>query len=178
MAKTPKKGKRFRYNLEKVLKFRHTKETLEQEQFNKDMQAYETEEEKERKIKNFQQEKYQELAAGLGAGQAIDFHQVKLRKVHLEIVKQDVEKQEIATKEAEETKEKQREVLIEAKKDKQILEKDQEKKKDRWLLYMRREEDKDLNEMATQRYLKKRLDEQDDELKKRMQKERKRKGLG
>ena len=73
---------------------------------------------------------------------------------------------------------KQREVLIEAKKDKQILEKDRDKKKDRWQLFMRREEDKDLNEMATQRFLKKRLDEQDDELKKRMQEERKRKGLG
>lgn len=178
MAKTPKKGKRFRYNLEKVLKFRNTKETLEQEQFNKDQQAFLEEQEKERKIKAFQQEKYDELAQGIGEGKTIDFHQVKLRKAHLEIVKQDVEKQEVAREEAEEKKEKQRDILIEAKKDKQILEKDRDKKKDRWQLFMRREEDKDLNEMATQRYLKKRLEEEDDALKARMQEERKRKGIG
>ena len=73
MAKTPKKGKRFRYNLEKVLKFRNTKETLEQEQFNKDQQAFLEEQEKERKIKAFQQEKYDELAQGIGEGKTIDF---------------------------------------------------------------------------------------------------------
>ena len=164
MPKAPKKGKRFRYNLQKVLAYRETKETIEQDKFTKAMQDFEQEKKKEEDLKAFQKQKYSELANQMGKNQTIDFQQVQMRKTHLEIVKQDVEKQEVVRQEAEEKKEKQRDVLIEAKKEKQILDKDKEKKKDRWKLVMRREEEKELGEIATQRYLKKQKLDQEDAL--------------
>ena len=160
MAKAPKKSKRFKYNLQKVLKFRETKETIEQDKFTKRMQEFETEKQKEDALKKFQLEKYQELTSVIDKREGfIDFHQVEMRKAHLDIVKKDVEKQVVIREEAEEKKDKQREILIDAKKDKQILDKDKEKKKDRWKLFMRREEDKELGEIATQKFIRKQRNE-------------------
>lgn len=160
MAKAPKKSKRFKYNLQKVLKFRETKETIEQDKFTKKQQEYDEEKRKEDELKAFQLQKYHELSDVLYNKEGfIDFHQVEMRKAHLDIVKKDVEKQEVLRQEAKEEKDKQREVLIEAKKDKQILDKDKEKKKDRWKLFMRREEEKELGEIATQKFIRKQSSE-------------------
>ena len=93
MPKAPKKGKRFRYNLQKVLAYRETKETIEQDKFTKSMQEYEQEKKKEEELKDFQNQKYIELANQMGENKTIDFQQIQMRKTHLEIVKQDVEKQ-------------------------------------------------------------------------------------
>jgi len=149
MAKKPKKSKRFKYNLETVLKYRQIRETQEQEKFTKARKKYESELEKEEKIKKFQKEKYLELAEKMSAGHVIDFQQVLMRRSHLDDLKGKVIEQEKSREEAEKKKEEQREELVKAVKDRKIMDKDKEKKRDAWKDLIKKEEGKFLDEIAS-----------------------------
>ena len=147
MAYKPKKSKRFDYNLQAVLKYREIKEKQEQEKFSKAEQKFKEEKKKEEEIKEFQKEKYHELREELSDGE-IDFHQVQVRKGHLEVLKEDVIEQERLRNEAEQKKDDQREVLVQSVKEKKVLEKDKEKKKDKWRVFMNKEEGKFLDDVG------------------------------
>jgi len=149
MAQAPKKTKRFAYNLETVLNYRTIRETQEREKFHKARRQFLEEQRKEREIKDFQQEKYVELAAQIAAGTTIDFQQIIMRRTHLETVKQQVIDQEKAREEAEQKKEEQRKELVKSAKDKKILDRDKEKKRGVWKKFMNKEEGKFLDEIAT-----------------------------
>lgn len=149
MAK-PKKSKRFNYNLGSVLKVREIREKQEQEKFLQAEKHFFEEEKKEKEIKEFQQQKYTELRDIINPGSKIsNFQEVLMRKSHLEIVKEQVVEQQHLKEEAERLKEEQRQRLIKAVRDKKVMEKDKEKKKDGWRKLMDKEDGKFLDEIAT-----------------------------
>lgn len=147
MPKPPKKGKRFIYNLKSVLKFREIREQQEQETFVEKQREFEEEKRKEEEIKKFQAEKYHELKDELSSGE-IDFHQVQVRKGHLEILKDQVIEQEKKKQESEEAMHEQREVLVQAVKERKVLDKDKEKKKETWKKMMNKEDAKFMDEIG------------------------------
>jgi flagellar protein FliJ len=157
---TPKKSKRFNYNLESVLKVRDIREKQEQEKFLAAEQKFMEEERKEEEIKSFQNQKYRELRTLMEPGAKIsDFQEVLMRNSHLDIVKTQVEEQERAKKEAEKLKEAQRETLIKAVKDRKIMEKDKENKKESWRKVMDKEQGKFLDDIATIGFSRKKRDQ-------------------
>lgn len=159
MAK-PKKGKRFRYSLETVLKVRNIREKQEQDKFRDAIKELEEEQRKEREIKNFQAQKYTELRTAMVGGiehKQTDLQNVLVRKVHLEIVKEKVAQQEKARIEAEKKKEEQRLRVIKAVKEKRIIEKNKEHKHIEWRHMMDKEDGKFLDEIATIKFARQRI---------------------
>jgi len=129
----PKKSKRFNYQLESVLKVRNIREKQEQEKFMLAERKFLEEQKKEEEIKTFQDQKYKELRQEMSSGD-INFQHVLMRKSHLEILKEDVKKQEEQREEAEKKKDEKREDLIKAAKNKKIIQKDKENKRGACLL--------------------------------------------
>ncbi len=157
----PQKGKRFRYNLETVLKVRGIHEKAEQEKFSEADKKLQEEAEKERKIKDFQTEKYYELRDAM-SGEISNFQAVLMRKSHLDLLKQKVEDQEQLRVQAEQEKEIQREKLVQAMKEKKIIEKDKDKKNVLWKRWREKEQNKFLDDIATVRFEHQRRDKLDE----------------
>ena len=155
MTKPPKKSKRFQYNLESALNFRELRETQEQDKFNKAEQKYMEELGKEERMKNQERAENAGLVSEISEGKTIDFQQVMMRKAHLEQLKGEIIEQVEVREAAEKEKEDQRDVLIQAMKDKKILEEDKEKKREMWKNIMKKEEMKFLDEIASIAFSKK-----------------------
>ncbi|MFA5839374.1 MAG: flagellar FliJ family protein [Candidatus Margulisiibacteriota bacterium] len=152
MAKEPKAGKRFNYDLQSVLKVRAIKEKKEKEKFAEKQQAYMTEKQKEEAIKQDKIDKENDLRQVFGRGQITDFSKVLSRKAHLEVLKDDLDKQVDKVIEASKKLEEQRAKLIISVKDKKIMEKHKEKKLDEYNKLMNDLETKFLDEIATERF--------------------------
>lgn len=164
MTKPPKKSKRFQYNLESALNFRELRETQEQDKFNKAEQKYMEELGKEERMKNQERSENAGLVSEISEGKTIDFQQVMMRKAHLEQLKGEIIEQVEVRETAEKDKEDQREVLIQAMKDKKILEEDKEKKREMWKNIVKKEEMKFLDEIASIAFSKKvRANEEEEE---------------
>tara|TARA_B100001121_G_scaffold310628_1_gene343300 strand:+ start:14224 stop:14865 length:642 start_codon:yes stop_codon:yes gene_type:complete len=155
MTKPPKKSKRFQYNLESALNFRELRQTQEQDKFNKAEQKYMEELGKEERMKNQERAENAGLVSEISEGKTIDFQQVMMRKAHLEQLKGEIIEQVEVRETAEKEKQDQRDVLIQAMKDKKILEEDKEKKREMWKNIMKKEEMKFLDEIASIAYSKK-----------------------
>lgn len=146
----PKKSKSFKYNLESVLKVRKIRQDQQYEQFVEAQRRLEIEEKKEAEIKQFQAEKYSELRTLMSPGTPIsNFHEVLMRKSHLDIVKTQVEAQEKEKHQALEAQEQERQNLVRAMQDKQIIEKDKSNKKTAWTKLMEKEQNKFIDDIAT-----------------------------
>jgi hypothetical protein len=163
MAKKPKKAKRFIYNLQSVLNFRELRETQEQEKFNIADRKYREALKKEEEMKVQEAEERVGLSKEIAEGKLIDFQQVLMRKAHLEQLKVKIVEQEEVRKTAEEEKNIQHEVLIQAMKDRKILEEDKKKKRQMWVELMRKEEIKFLDELATIGYVRRQRAEEDEQ---------------
>ena len=124
MSKPPKKSKRFEYNLESALGFRELRETQEQDKFNKAEQKFKEELSKEERMKDQEKSEHSGLLGEISEGKTIDFQQVMMRKAHLEQLKAEIVEQVEVRETAEKEKDDQREALIQAMKDKKILEED------------------------------------------------------
>ena len=120
MAKA-KPGKKFKYDLEAVLKIRGIKEIKEQEKFAEKSREYLTEKEKEELIKQEKLTKEEELRGVFKKGPISDFDKVLRRKAHLEILKDDLDTQVDKVIEASQKLEEQRAKLISSMKDKKII---------------------------------------------------------
>jgi flagellar FliJ protein len=151
MAK-PKPGKKFKYGLESVLKVRAIKEKKEQEKFADKKREYLTEKEREEQIERNKKTKEGELRGVFKKGAISDFAKVLRRKAHLEVLKDDLDKQIEKVIEASKLLEEQRAYLIEAMKDKKVMEKHKEKKLDEYKKIMQALETKFLDEIATARF--------------------------
>jgi len=151
MAKV-KKSKRFNYNLESVLKVREIHEKLEQEKFVKAEQEFLAQKKKEEEMKALENQQYQDLRTAMGPGAKMNFHEILMRKTHLEIYKEKVKEQEQVRFEAEEKKEVQRQDLIKATQDKKVIEKDKDNKRSEWKHVMDKEEGKFLDDIASVRF--------------------------
>ena len=151
MAK-PKPGKKFKYDLESVLKVRAIKEKQEQEKFANEQRNYMTEKEKEEQIEQDKLSKEDELRGVFKKGPISDFSRVLQRKAHLEVLKDDLDKQVDRVIEASKQLEEQRAKLISSMKDKKIMEKHKEKKLKEYDKMMLDLETKFLDEIATERF--------------------------
>jgi len=151
MAK-PKPGKKFKYGLQSVLKVRAIKEKKEQEKFAEKKRSFMTEKEREEAIEENKRTKEGELRGVFKKGPISDFTKVLRRKAHLEVLKDDLDKQVEKVIEASKLLEEQRAQLIESMKDKKVIEKHKEKKLDEYKKIMLDLETKFLDEIATERF--------------------------
>jgi flagellar FliJ protein len=152
MAKKPKAGKKFKYDLQAVLKVREIKEKKEQEKFAVKQREYLTEKEREEAIEREKKGKEQELRKVFKKGPISDFSKVIRRKAHLDVLKDDLDEQVEKVIEASKVLEEQRAHLVSAMKDKKIMEKHKERKLDEYNKLMLELETKFLDEIATQRF--------------------------
>ncbi len=151
MAK-PKPGKRFKYDLESVLKVRGIKEKKEQEKFAEKQVEYIKQKQKEETIKQEKKHKEEELRNVFKRGPITNFEKVLRRKAHLEVLKDDLDNQVEKVIEASSALEEQRAHLVASMKDKKIMEKHKEKKLDEYKKIMQDLEMKFLDEIATERF--------------------------
>jgi len=151
MAK-PKPGKRFKYDLDTVLKVRGIREKKEQEKFALKKRDYLNEKEKEDEIATQKQGKEEELRGVFKRGPISDFDKVMRRRAHLDVLKDDLDAQVEKVIEASRLLEEQRARLVESMKDKKIMEKHRERKLDEYNKLMLNLEMKFMDEIATQRF--------------------------
>jgi flagellar FliJ protein len=161
--KKAKKSKKFQYNLKTVLKVREIYEKLEKEKFAEAQRKYLEELEREKKMKDYEMQQQRTLKSGLQGN--IDFASIMHRQNFLKKYKIDVNEQENKTKEADQRKEEQRERLVKSMKDRKILEKDREHKKQAWKRLMDREATKFLDEISTSKYFRTMEEKRKEELK-------------
>jgi len=152
MAKSAKPGKRFKYDLQTVLKVREIKEKKEQEKFAEKNREFLTEKEKEELIKRNKKGKEQELRDVFNRGPISDFQKVLRRRAHIDVLKSDLDDQVEKVIEASKKLEEQRVHLIESMKEKKIMEKHKERKLDEYNKLMTGLEMKFMDELATQRF--------------------------
>ncbi|MFH0886780.1 MAG: flagellar FliJ family protein [bacterium] len=146
------KDKKFKYRLETVLKVRGIKEKKEQEEFAKKQRAYLEEKRKEEQIDNEKKAKSGELRTILKKGPISDFERVMRRRSHLGVLKDQLDTQIEEVKKAQEKVDKQRENLIDAMKNRKIIEKDKEHKFKSYDKEMKKLEGDFLDEIATVRH--------------------------
>ena len=152
MARKPKPGKKFKYDLESVLKVRALKEKKEQEKFADKKRKYLTEKEREEAIEREKKVKEEELRGVFKRGPISDFTKVLRRKAHLEVLKDDLDEQIEKVIESSKILEEQRAHLIASMKDKKIMEKHKEKKHDEYKKIMQELETKFMDEISTSRF--------------------------
>ncbi|MFA4844855.1 MAG: flagellar export protein FliJ [Candidatus Margulisiibacteriota bacterium] len=157
MAK-PKPGKKFKYDLTAVLKVREIKERKEQEKFAEKNQAYVKEKEQEAKLAAEKRGKEEDLRNVFRKGPISDFSKVMRRRAHLDVLKDDLDQQVERVIEASKKLEEQRVHLVEAMKDKKIMEKHKEKKLEEYKKIMNDLETKFMDEIATQRFKRGKVD--------------------
>ncbi len=144
----PKKSKRFRYNLESLLKVRHIREKQEQDKFSELSRILEEEQRKEEELNTKIEEKYLELRERM-SGVMTNLNEIISRKFHLDTLKEKLIAQVEVVKQAVTKKEEQRLNLVRASMEKKIIEKDREKKKMAWKKLMDKEDSKFLDDIAT-----------------------------
>ncbi len=154
MARTPEKSKKFIYNLATVLKVRNIFERIEKEKFAAAQREHELQLKREQEMKDYQKKMQKDLAHKL-TGELEDFGSIMHRQEYLKKYKGDIVQQEERTLEAEQKKEEQRERLIKAVKDRKILDKDKEHKRESWVKIMNREETKFLDDLSVARHFRK-----------------------
>jgi flagellar FliJ protein len=145
-------GKKFKYDLTAVLKVREIKERKEQEKFAEKNQAYIKEKEQEAKLAAEKRGKEEDLRNVFKKGPISDFSKVMRRRVHLDVLKDDLDQQVERVIEASKLLEEQRVHLVEAMKDKKIMEKHKGKKLEEYTKIMQDLEAKFMDEIATQRF--------------------------
>ena len=124
----------------------------EQEKFAEKQREYLTEKEREEAIARDKKNKEEDLRNVFKRGPISDFSKVLNRKAHLEVLKDDLEKQIEKVIETSRVLEEQRAKLIVAMKDKKIMEKHRERKVEEYNKLMLQLETKFLDEIATERF--------------------------
>jgi flagellar FliJ protein len=152
MAKQPKPGKKFKYDLSAVLKVREIHEKKEQEKFAEKNRAYIAEKQKEEAIKEEKKGKEEELRDVFRQGPISNFEKVMRRRAHLDVLKDDLDEQIEKVIESSRVLEEQRARLVESMKDKKIMEKHRERKLEEYNKLMSNLEAKFMDEIATQRF--------------------------
>src|SRR3989338_9695255 len=151
MAK-PAPGKKFKYDLEAVLKVRGIREKKEQEKFAEKKREFLKEKRKEEAIKEEKHTREEELRGAFQRGPISDFEKVLRRKAHLEVLKDDLDEQIEKVIETSRFLEEQRARLIESMKEKKIIEKHKGRKLDEFKKAVQDLELKFMDEIATQRF--------------------------
>lgn len=150
-----KKSKIFDYNLKSVLKVREIKETLQKEALNTAEKKLVEEQDKEKKIKKDQDAEHQHILDIYSGGKELDLNEIQLRKYRLDNLKVKFDEQQKETQKAETKRDDEKDKLIDAVKDRSILEKDESKKKKEWKNIMDKEQMKFLDDIASTRFVRK-----------------------
>ena len=158
------KQKRFQYRLESVLKAREAKKKQQQATLSTAQRIQAEEKRKEIELKNFQAEKYTELRAELDAGTTVDFNTLILRKAHLERVEKMVNQQVETREKADTVVLQEQEKLVYCSQAEQIIKKDKENRRKLWKLAVQREEIKDMDEIASGQFTRKKINKNLDEM--------------
>ena len=158
MAHKAKKSNRFRYGLETVLKVRKIHEKKAQEAYGKALEKLQEEQRKEDALKASQTQAYIELHNLIASGEIRDIYEINRRKAHLDILKEKIEKQIEARKQAEIACEEKKEAMVVALKERKIIEKDKEHKREAWRKLMDKESAKFLDDIASVKFVKKQME--------------------
>ena len=142
------KSKRFNYKLKSLLRVREIREQQEHDKFSESEKKVAAERQKEHALKETQTAHYSKLSALIASKKMPDMDDIKRRKIHLDRLKEQVDKQVDARKNSEKERDTQREVLTESIKKKKVIEKDKEKTKGSWKKIMEKEDNKFLDELA------------------------------
>jgi flagellar protein FliJ len=145
-------GGRFKYSLETVLKVRGIREKKEKEKFAEKQVAFMTEKEREDVLKVQKLDKEHELKSIIKKGPVTDFEKVLRRHAHLGVLKTDIDAQVEKVIDASKKLEDQRSKLVDAMKDRKVMEKNKEHKVKEYDKLMKNLEIKFLDELATQRF--------------------------
>ncbi len=157
MAKEIKPGKKFKYGLESVLKVKEIREKKEQEKFAVRQKEYYEEKTKEQQIQDEKKDQSSQFKKIVGKG-TMDFGKVLARRQHLIVLKEALDAQIEKVIESSQKLEKQREKLLDAMKDRKIIEKDKEHKLEKYNEVMKQYEIKFLDEVATLRFKREKSD--------------------
>jgi flagellar FliJ protein len=152
MAKEMKPGKKFKYSLESVLKVKAIREKKEQEKFALRQKEYYDEKMKEQRIQDEKKEQANEFKKLVAKGAIPDFGNVLSRRQHLIVLKEALDTQIEKVIDSSHKLEKQREKLLDSMKERKIIEKDKENKKEQYDEVMKQYEIKFLDEVATLRF--------------------------
>ncbi|PIS29984.1 flagellar export protein FliJ [Candidatus Saganbacteria bacterium CG08_land_8_20_14_0_20_45_16] len=151
MAKKPPPGKKFKYDLQSVLKVRAIREKQEQEKFSEKQREFLTEKEKEDQIRDDKLNSETDLRQ-VFTKPVTDMGKILSRKAHLDVLKSDLEKQIEKVIESSRKLEEQRARLIDSMKDKKVMEKHKERKLKEYGKMMLDLEQKFMDEIATERF--------------------------
>lgn len=146
------KAGRFKYSLETVLKVRGIKEKKEKEKFAEKQVVFMTEKEREDAMKVQKLDKEHELKSIIRKGPVTDFEKVLRRHAHLGVLKKDIDTQVEKVIDASKKLEDQRAKLVDAMKDRKVMEKNKEHQVKEYDEMMKNLEIKFLDEIATQRF--------------------------
>ena len=152
MGRDVKPGKKFKYDLETVLKVRHIHEKKELETFAERKRSYLEELAKQDRIEAEKRAREGELRSILGKGPISDFERILRRKHHLGILKEEKDKQVKKTDEASEKMEVQRQKLVESVKERKVMERHKENKFKKYKEVMTQLEGKTMDEIAVTRH--------------------------
>lgn len=147
-----KPGKKFKYDLQAVLKVREIKEKKEQEKFAEKNREYLIEKEKEELIEKEKRNKEQELRDIFKKGPIANFDKIIRRRAHIDVLKDDLAAQVEKVIEANKKLDEQRARLIDSMKNKKVMQKHREKKLEEYNKLMQSLEMKFMDEIATQRF--------------------------
>ena len=151
MVREIKPGKRFKYSLQSVLKVRVIREKKEQEKFAQRQKEFYDEKTKEQQIQDEKKEQNEEFKRIAGKGE-INFTKMITRRQHLNILKEALDEQIEKVIEASQKLDKQRDKLLDAVKDRKIMDKDKEHQKERYDEIMKQVDLKFMDEIATLRH--------------------------
>ena len=128
----PKKGNKFVYSLETLKKFRDIKEKKQQEELVKAEQVVKEEQQKEIEFVAEQNNHYAYFEDILSSDEIPSLDIIQMNQVHMKKLQEKVNTQKEEVKKAEVHKDEQKEKLVEATKEKKIIDKDREKTREKW----------------------------------------------
>ena len=114
----PKKGKRFVYSLETLLKVRDIKEQQEKEKLNKAEQVVHEERLKEQEAKQVQSDHLNYVRELLGSDQLPELNYIQMHQQHVKTLEKRVVEQQQKVVESEQKRDDQREEVIKCTKEK------------------------------------------------------------
>ncbi len=153
MPQKAKKSKRFKYNLQTLLKVREIRQKQAEDAYNEAQRQLEIERQKEEEIRQKEIKAYAEFREFMTTGDLGDTGEINRHKIYVEKVKLELLRQIEAVQRAVESVEQARLALVQCLKDQKIMEKDKEHKREAWRKLMDKEAGKFLDDIATVKYV-------------------------
>ena len=155
----PKIGNKFVYSLETLKKYRDINEKKQQEELIKAEQVVKEEQQKEIEFVAEQNNHYAYFEDILASDEIPSLDIIQMNQVHMKKLQEKVNTQKEEVKKAEEHKDEQKEKLVEATKEKKIIDKDREKTREKWKKMMDKLDAQFLDELGTIKFARKKIED-------------------